>query len=99
MKKKAKPTIWDIDLGNHLGYWIVSINCPYCEDWYQAIVRCYHKGSGPADLVHEVGTEKHILEVVDIRAEHWFKMEIETKRKDNGEPIIFRGNLTGTFYR
>jgi hypothetical protein len=97
--KRRKPTIMDIDLTKHLGNWIIAINCPYCGEWYETILRLYHEGSCPAPLVHQTNSEKHILDVVDLRAENWVQIEIETTRRDNGEKVIFRGNLSGRFYR
>ena len=99
MKKGKKPTIWDIDLDKHLGYWIISINCPYCGKWYETVLRLHHKGSDPAPLIHQIDGEKHILDVINLRAKSWHEIEIETRRRDNNEIIIFKGNLSGRFYR
>lgn len=99
LPKSKTPTIWDIDLDRNIGSWIITLNCPYCGKWYPTILKLYHKGSGPAPLVHEVNGEEHILDVLDLQAKSWVEIEIHTKKRDSGEKVVLRGNLGGRFYQ
>jgi hypothetical protein len=99
LPKSKTPSIWDIDLEKNMGNWIITVSCPFCDKWYSTILSLYHKGSGPAPLVHELKNEKHTLEVLDLKAKSWSDIEILTKRSDNGKTVVLKGNLGGRFYQ
>jgi hypothetical protein len=99
LPKTKTPSILDLDLEKYMGNWIIAVSCPYCDTWYPTILKLFHKGSGPAHLVHEVNDEKHTLEVLDLKADSWLDIRITTKRSDNGKEVVLKGNLGGRFYQ
>ncbi len=90
----------ELDLDKNKGKWIINLQCPYCGDYFSTILKQYNKSSGPAPLIHIVDdTTKHYLDVEDLKAYSWFDIRIFAKRRDTGEAIIYKGNLSGQFFR